>query len=104
MNAKHTPGDWRATERGEIRRGSDVLAEVHDCASVNPRHARIMAENVGIDEAYANLHLMAAAPEMYEALRIARQFVVLAKIDGSEFAGTCLAQMDAALAKAERGK
>jgi hypothetical protein len=56
MNNKHTPGPWIAHETAVVDSIERPLAETYKDM---PRH---------LDEALANAHLIAAAPELLEAL------------------------------------
>lgn len=61
--AKHTPGPWAWD--------GDILT-----AGKSGRHLLYMEEAPGLrNEAAANLHLIAAAPELFEALDLARRYM-----------------------------
>lgn len=86
-NAKHTPGPWthrQAYTTGEpveqvIQRGTEVLSSVHDLG--NDRR----------DEHDANARLIAAAPELLEAL----ETIADVPLKGEEGAGRGLDRHDA---------
>jgi hypothetical protein len=94
----HTLGNWAYTTQDDW-----------DGAHVADKHGRIIAEcqgcdipgahgEVGTDEAKANARLIAAAPEMLEALKA---IVVLAKDHGRMNLPQCAGMARAAIAKAE---
>jgi len=60
MATKHTPGPWL------IDPSWDILGNTKDG---NGMVCQITVDAVPRDEAAANAHLIAAAPDMYEALR-----------------------------------
>jgi len=82
---KHTPGPW-------------VVDETHLQGSVNNleigRHITLCSLNVGRDQCLANARLIAAAPDMLEALIDCRRALELANFTGE------LAVVDAAIARA----
>jgi hypothetical protein len=93
---KHTPGPW-------LRIGTTVYALMHagwkrgveqfkNRFTVQVQRDRECSE----EEAEANARLIAAAPELLEALKVARQFVH----DGSFQIGWNIDRIDAAIAKA----
>lgn len=64
MNAKHTPGPWNTGQRGRmlnVGHNGTLIATI-DCRS---QHPAVEAE------AHANARLIAAAPELLEALHSA---------------------------------
>lgn len=65
--AKFTPGPWIAVSRGCF--GGTHEADVHECAKwdVDIHDGEFMRGNFRMEDA----HLIAAAPELYEALRMA---------------------------------
>ena len=72
MNAKHTPGPWKVEER--TKRGT-YGQPVKGCAtsiSVSANtvlfHCAVIADGSNLETAKANAALIAAAPEMFEAL------------------------------------
>lgn len=92
--SKHTPGPWVA--RQAIMRG--MVAEI----SAQLGEARWTVAHVdsidGGDKDAANAHLIAAAPELLAALRMARTWV--AGFDHEDRARADLSVIDAAIAKA----
>lgn len=96
MTAKHTPGPWKMSHGGlpgdsGFSIASDsaeadnvkITAECWPCTIVSEDHRQ---------ELFANGRLIAAAPELLEALRYARRFVDPENCD--------VAFIDAAIAKA----
>lgn len=87
---KHTPGPWHYFETADGRcrvkplNGKYIVAE---CSAMEPQ----------CEEQRANARLMAAAPDLLEALKAARRFVV----SSHEPVGSELDDIDAAIAKAE---
>ncbi|OAJ67740.1 hypothetical protein [Gluconobacter cerinus] len=68
--AKFTPAPWIA-KKGTgwfVTRPNARMAHV---VGMSPKTSLVGAENEEEDEARANAHLIAAAPELYEALRMA---------------------------------
>lgn len=63
MKDKHTPAPWRATENGSIEHEGGILGEAYDFDS---GYLGLKAESLPM---IANARLMAAAPEMFDALR-----------------------------------
>ena len=85
--SKHTPGPWALSKS---RAGHSIV-----CASGRTvAAAHLLGTIHPVDEVEANAHLIAAAPEMYEALKWAR---ILLDIEGKY----SLIGIDMALAKAE---
>jgi hypothetical protein len=86
---KHTPGPWEACDRGDYcDEGIVILGNDMRVAVVNSED---------------DTDIIAAAPEMYEALKATkRDFLKWAEIRGGigTYAGA-IARIDAALAKAE---
>ena len=67
MSAKHTPGPWRVTARACNM--IDVLHAVDSPGAITMALCRVQARQSWIAEAEANANLIAAAPDMLEALR-----------------------------------
>jgi hypothetical protein len=96
IDAKHTPGPWI------LEKGSEILAKTKSTVTricVMPHYG-----NGKSSTGEANAHLIAAAPELLEALEEVRRHVVenLTKMYGhSEFGE--IRRIDAAIAKAKGG-
>ena len=87
----HTPGPWYARH--------SPLVRVYPRGGIKPVcgiHRNRAADN---REAFANANLIAAAPEMYESLKLARNVI----LEDPEHA-VLLSKIDEALAKAEGEK
>jgi hypothetical protein len=97
MNTKHTPGPWEIVPKDEMIAPSATHLHIRDTAS-----EFVFAKCLAVGEGEANAHLIAAAPELLEALRW-----VLANPDHStgndDHADHCAAcqKVCAAIAKAE---
>jgi hypothetical protein len=107
MESKHTPGPWRQGAYLElVMAGNTAVAEVYVDGC---RHPGSDEEFIASEEANANAALIAAAPDMYEALRHAASSYHHPKCKAKgDYAGnpelycTCHVQKArAALAKAE---
>lgn len=110
-DAKHTPGPWRVSgvsmQTGNVSISMDahriVIAEVTNAASFSDMLVGAMKRGGGSfdqDDCHtqmANARLIAAAPDMIEALR---QMVANAEADGKEYRD-CYKKAVAAIAKAE---
>jgi len=97
---KHTPGKWTAF--GIDVRSSPVVLEGKLIAETRdyPMGSR------ELEESYANARLIAAAPELLEALKNARAVVAEYECRGDEDCDHCQVIhhiIDPAIAKAERG-
>lgn len=92
---KFTPGKWHA-ERSLPVEGVDGWWLVSRKPASNPVYVGWVD---GGDENQANANLIAAAPEMYEALTEARERMM----GGSPAIRALIAKTDAALAKANGG-
>ncbi len=93
--SKHTLGPWKVISEQTARE-----VEVFEVAEV--AHFRVTPDRsgdtfAGSGDAYADARLIAAAPELLEALKAARRFVV----SSHEPVGSELDDIDAAIAKAE---
>ena len=94
METKHTPGPWRIEEwefklrpnAPMILAKQDAICEVMDLWCMNDR----------AEERDANARLIAAAPDLYEALELARKSLRFAAPGQNR----ALAKIEAALAKA----
>ena len=97
-DAKHTPGPWETVgakyiwKTGDVGGAVAIIAEP-ECESSNDfRPVRIASERW--EEAMANARLIAAAPELLEALKELRDFY-------TDNFGLPAAKANAAIAKAE---
>ena len=87
METKHTPGPWEesvlsdGTEWTVIGPNEDMLADLSQC-----------------DNAEANARLIAAAPDMFAALR---QWAVAERMGDAHITQSARASRDAAIAKAQ---
>jgi len=91
--AKHTPGPWRLDEIGNVESEA-----VHNIAVVFSAAGQVNWSGSDFDtlaHCEANARLIAAAPELLEALKYARRFLKPSDHD--------TAFVDAAIAKAEGG-
>lgn len=88
---KFTPGPWFTKREGwstvyvEARIDGGMIQEVAACGPTD----------AGQDQQQANARLIAAAPDLYEALEIAREYALFVSAETDD-----LARIDAALAKA----
>jgi len=95
---KHTPGPWKANEFGGIvyinasfKNYSHCIATVHDlCDGKNNDELKAHKP--------ANINIIAAAPDMYEALKVAREMISALTPD---FVSHGLTLIEQAIAKAE---
>ncbi len=99
---KHTPGPWKATISKSRIDGVAVVFRI-DCAKRISIVGGQSQEHLGRDgvheeECRANAQLIAAAPELLEALQIARDYAAFANAEPDD-----LALIDAALTKATGG-
>ena len=95
---KYTPGPWTVDEShidGAINAGKRhvALANFYNCHDEEVRVTR--------DQQKANAHLIAAAPEMLEALKKAVDALELADDSGTPGLRKIIAEADAAIRKAE---
>jgi hypothetical protein len=102
----HTPGPWLLTghtvyaldEVGQTNRFSCNMQAGYSY------YGRTVKERVSNDELTANARLIAAAPELLEALRIARMQVALLGGEMDAVNSDVLSIADAAIAKATGGQ
>lgn len=94
--AKHTPGPWRVHHDED---DEECWVELDDN---EPGHA-IVAVVEEQDESVANAHLIAAAPDLLEALKAAKQFLSIDISRGPASNGwvNTVDMVNAAIAKAE---
>lgn len=104
--SKHTPGQWEIIPQSI---GGSIIAHPFETSQqLNPTGLRLICQmwqrGSSLAEDQANASLIAAAPELLEALKEARRYVVgayeCAFPDDSENAAV-LVDIDAAIAKAE---
>jgi|JI10StandDraft_1071094.scaffolds.fasta_scaffold02886_30 hypothetical protein len=108
--SKHTSGPWRADYRGESGFNGEhewwITLEDDDCHSVAVvRHGADDPEYGGHPVLKANAHLVAAAPEMFEALLSARSLLsaIAETFPNSEHVRMTREQIKAAIEKAASG-
>lgn len=97
--AKHTPGPWHTGGTSYLRR-DDPRMNVWSRTKAGKQSGEILASEVKP----ANARLMAAAPDLYAALKEARVYVERAyecAFPDSELNHALLQDIDAALAKVE---
>lgn len=77
MKPKFTPGPWTLTKNGEVLCGEAVpiprieIAEVFDEVG----HSYFVASNAVPGDSHYDAHLIAAAPDLYEALENVRNLI-----------------------------
>lgn len=105
MANKHTPGLYSIQDcRDFIQQEQKllILGPVKADTGGQPVLATILVGNVPAGEAEANAKLFAAAPELLEALKSARSFIIdVAKDFGQIEIPDFIESLDAAIAKAE---
>lgn len=93
---KHTPGPWKfRPENGE------VYFDDSDGDDVQPGIATIHEDNVDPHQYIADCRLIAAAPDMLEALKLAETILISAVHPFSRWPGDGIDQIRATIAKAE---
>lgn len=91
MSAKHTPGPWTNHGRGRLSPGFP-----HSAVAAKTLIARVYSEAFGDPEQEAaNANLIAAAPDLLEALEAASNYLRMAS------PGNAKKVIDAAIAKAK---
>jgi hypothetical protein len=60
MEAKHTPGPWKATHIGDGEYRREIVVDIKNCGQI----CAVLDDGNGREDA----RLIAAAPELYEAL------------------------------------
>ena len=94
--ASYTPGPWGIpTSPWAVWAGDQQIAS---CRWLDD-YGDFSRECADSEEAHANARLIAATPDMYEALRVAR--IALAKAGHHDGLSAVLMEVDAAIAKAE---
>lgn len=108
---KWTPGPWEVTNGTDVftqlgANNADGLAAMHndgwyiaDCSSIKTYTADDEIAEISRGEAKANARLIAAAPELYEALVIARDYALYANAEPGD-----IGLIDAALSRATEGE
>ena len=81
MKTKHTPGPWKATTHGDIYKDMDLMASVYGGTSSQ--------------EIRANAAVMAAAPELLEALIEISEGKGRYDLDPIQHAANCIEDMKA---------
>ena len=111
--AQHTPGPWLAAEAVSSRVGLPVVRSGEkggrlicnvNCVA-DPMHGKVAGDDAFNREALANAKLIAAAPEMVNALREAERYMIYFSGEDLTFVGPgmpadCLRLIRAALSKA----
>ena len=92
-DVKHTPGPWKTTPRACNM--IDIVHQNNEAGAITKSLCRVQARQSWVREAEANACLIAAAPDLLEALQYARRFLRPAQHD--------TAFIDAAIAKAIGG-
>lgn len=80
MTDKHTPGPWRTAPRANNM--IDVLHSVKAAGAITMALCRVQARDSWVREAEANAALIAAAPVMLAALRLAAVALARSTQDG----------------------
>jgi hypothetical protein len=93
--SQFTPGPWKPHDNPNSNYGLEVVAN-------NAIKAKRVVCRIGGPAREANAHLIAAAPEMYAALKAAHPYVECCTEPNTP-AEKALALLDAALRKAEGG-
>lgn len=93
---KHTPGPWKVFGKSSHGCHVEALADVAWCGTNSYHHINGDSQVIDANEAYANACLIAAAPELLEALR-----VLLEAVEGKRVTQGDCNQARAAIAKAE---
>jgi len=101
----HTPGPWHAERKYAARSTMAIMRDWsdHHCAmAVHTSESLIPAGGVDEQTVIANARLMAAAPDLLEALKLAESFVHLwMEVNTGEPELAALEQIESAIAKAE---
>ena len=92
-NSNYTPGPWY-TKHGHI----SSLRSSHGCTIANCNRS---ARGISDDEAEANAHLIAAAPEMLEALKVALKAIDKSGVSYQQISAVVRINMRQAISAAE---
>lgn len=92
-----TPGPWKADPADMFGDHNVTLKDTSECCLAI---AAVVSNLRPAEEVAANANLIAASPELYDALVNARQWVLSFPVVVDHARQTMLAQIDAALAKA----
>ena len=108
MTTKHTPGPWKLETREEHLRAFPIASIARDAAFIIGTETHILAEIPAEDpdeEIAANARLMAAAPDLLDALRGLHKWAGYRIGNGRHDVPADLhRKMTEAIAKAEGGK
>lgn len=77
-NSKHTPGPWSVFEHSWCETSISAPGTSNSICLLDINHATEESQEADEAQMAANAHLIAAAPELLEALRIAREFMSIA--------------------------
>lgn len=100
--SKHTPGPWSITKDALGYPIVSALYQICTPSFCGVNYGELRKRPDKREEILANVHLLAAAPEMYEALQLALMvFNALPEDDESLYGPRALMLTRAALAKAE---
>lgn len=103
--SKHTPGPWSIEQFCHpYRETGDVTVTSYTKTHHNPLRIGRAYNIIGRDETMSNARLIAAAPDMLEAIKkMLTQFADHAQYDDEGFDTSAIESAIAAVAKAERG-
>lgn len=96
----HTPGPWSVATPTYGANGVLYILAPQQSENEWPREVAVLYSG-GEDEQDANARLIAAAPELLAALRIARETIAMACGTTAPFVKQAFAIIDPAIAKAE---
>jgi hypothetical protein len=95
---KHTPGTWYPVGYW-VEVESDDVPDICTCNPADMGEGHLHRSD---EEILANVHLIAAAPAMLDALDAARDYIAAASPKG--YSAPCLWIIDAAISKAKGGR
>lgn len=103
MNTKHTPGQWEALLH--TNGAFDILATDEKGAELALANKGPMTSRA--EEMHANAHLIAAAPELLEALKAGKHLINVVRMPNAEYVAdahnAAVETIRAAIDKAEGG-